>query len=89
MRIRQQRVITYRFPGAAENARKLGVSYSAYIGWLQTGTKFIGPEKRTAVEIVEIDGRGGRVPLEGYKAPNTAAEHGGERGFQLSAVAET
>ncbi len=66
-RIRQQRVITYRYPGAAANAAKLGVSYSSYINWLQTGTKNIGPDKRALVEIVEVDGRGARVPLEGIK----------------------
>jgi len=65
MKIRQQRVITYRFPGARANAKRLGVSYSAYLGWLQTGTKFIGPAKRARVEIVEFDGRGRRVPNEG------------------------
>lgn len=64
-KIRQQRVITYRFPRAKENAKRLGVCYSAYLGWLQTGTKFIGPAKRARVEIVEYDGRGSRVPYEG------------------------
>lgn len=67
-KIRQQRVITYRYPGAAENAKRLGVSYSAYISWLQTGTKNIGPAKRARVEIVEVDGRGDRVPIEGIKS---------------------
>ncbi len=65
MKILQQRVITYRYPAARANAARLGVSYSAYINWLQTGMKNIGPDKRARVEIVEVDGRGGRVPIDG------------------------
>lgn len=66
-KIMQQRVITYRFPGAAANAKRLGVTYTAYINWLQTGEKNIGEDKRRRVEIVEVDGRGMRVPREGLK----------------------
>lgn len=62
MKIRQQRVITYRFPGAKENARKFGVSYSAYEQWLMNGSRTIGRERIARVEIIETDGRGRFVP---------------------------
>ena len=63
MKIRQQRVITYRFPGARENAKKLGVSYSAFAQWLMNGSHTINADKRARVVIVETDGRGRFVPI--------------------------
>jgi len=61
-KIKQQRVITYRFPGALENAKKLGVGYSAYVKWLMNGSKTISPKRIARVQIVETDGRGRFVP---------------------------
>jgi len=61
-KIKQQRVITYRFPGARENAKKLGVGYSAYAQWLMNGSHTISRERIARVEIVETDGRGRFVP---------------------------